>query len=136
MPALSKARAVMVCVPAARPAPLTENVGPPFGATMLPSTDQLTLMTAGSMTLTFSIAGFVTAPAGGSTESYGCWTARQMSMTIFSRETELKAVFAVQVAWLLLPQNRLFIIELLLGRQVPPPLHAKNPCIPVPGLWL
>src|SRR5678816_253204 len=124
MPALSKARAVIACEPGVRPMEPTANVGPPLGATMLPSTDQVTLMTAGSMTLTLSIAGFVTAPAGGSTESYGCWTARQMSMTIFSRETELKAVFAVQVAWLVLPQNRLFIIELLLGRQVAPPLHA------------
>ena len=46
-----------------------EKVGPPFAAAMVPSTDQLTLMTAGSMTFTLSIAGFVTAPAGGSTES-------------------------------------------------------------------
>src|SRR4029079_10230996 len=59
-----------------------------------------------------------------------------MSMTIFSRETELNAVFAVHVAWLLLLQNRLFIIEFWLGRQVAPPVHAMIPCIPVPGLWL
>src|SRR5678816_3795593 len=59
-----------------------------------------------------------------------------MSMTIFSRETELNAVFAVQVAWLLLLQNRLFIIEFWLGRQVLLPEHAITPCMPVPGVWL
>src|SRR4029079_17677409 len=59
-----------------------------------------------------------------------------MSMTIFSRETELKAVFAVQFAWLVLPQNRLFIIEFWLGRQVCPPEQAMTPCIPVPGVWV
>src|SRR4029078_10552656 len=116
----------MVCVPDVRPAELTVHVGPVV-ATMLPSTDQVTLMTAGSMTLTLSVVGFVTAPAGGSTESYGCCTARQMSMTIFSRDTELNAVFAVQFAWLVLPQNRLFIIEFWLGRPVCPPAHAVTP---------
>ena len=52
-----------------------------------------------------------------------------MSMTIFSREIELNEVFG------LLP-NRLFIMEFELGLQVPPPSQAKNPCIPVPGVWL
>src|ERR1044071_9202336 len=104
-------------------------MGPPLAALMVPSTDQSTLMTAGSMTLTFSIAGFVTAPAGGSTESYGCTTTRQMSMMIFSRVTGLYDVFGS------LP-NSWFIVEFELDLEVALPSHAKKPCIPVPGIWL
>ena len=47
-------------------------------------------------------------PAGGTVESIGTQL-RQTSITIFSRDTELKLVFG------LLP-NRLFIIELIDGR--------------------
>src|SRR5262245_25503203 len=105
------------------------KVGPPFVFGVPPSTVQSTLMTAGSMTFTFSMVGLLAAPAGGSTESHGCWPARQMSMAIFSRDTELYEVFG-------LSPNKLFIIEFELGRHVRPPVQAKNPCIPVPGVWL
>ena len=53
------------------------NVVPPL-TIIVPSTVQSTLMTAGSMTLTFSIAGLLTAPAAGSVESIG-FTTRQMT---------------------------------------------------------
>ena len=52
-----------------------------------------------------------------------------MSMTIFSRDTGLYEVFGFV-------PNRLFIIEFELGLQVAPPSQAKNPCMPVPGVWL
>ena len=106
---MSYARAAMVCMPLVRPRPVTVNVGPPFAATTAPSIDQSTSMTAGSMTLTVSVAGFATVPVvAGSVASIGT-TWRQMSMIIFSRDTQLKLVFT-------LSPNRLFIIELTDGR--------------------
>src|SRR5262245_4539744 len=101
----------MVCDPDAREA--VENEMPPFFV-VVPSTVQSTLITAGSMTLTFRVPGLFTAPAGGSVESIGT-TARQMVKMICSRETELKLVFT------LLP-NRLFIMELHEGRYCPVPV--------------
>src|SRR5882724_3641474 len=78
-----------------------------------PSIVQSTLITAGSTTFTFKVAGLSTAPSGGSAESTGV-TARQMLKTICSRDTELKLVST-------LSPNRLFIIELHDGRYCPGP---------------
>src|SRR5688572_28091808 len=98
----------MVWLPDASPRPATLKMVPPFAATTVPSTDQSTSITAGSMTLTCSVAAPAASPAGGTVESIGTQL-RQTSITIFSRDTELKLVFG------LLP-NRLFIIELIDGR--------------------
>src|SRR5262245_31816842 len=98
-----------MCEPGVRPAAATLKAAPMLRATTVPSTDQSTLTTVGSMTLTVRVVGFVTAPAGGTTESHGFEMMRQMSMIIFSRDTELKLVSGS------LP-NKLFIIELSVGR--------------------
>ena len=85
-------------------------------------------MCSGAGDAVFAAAGFVTGPSAGSTESYGVITTRQMSMMIFSRETALYEVLGSV-------PNRLFIMELSLGRHVLPPSQAKKSCIPVPGSW-
>src|SRR5687768_7284957 len=103
----------MVCTPVDSFAAATSNFGPPLGATTALSTDQSTSITAGSMTASSSVAGFVTAPAGGLASSTGL-QARQIVNTICSRETELKLV-------LTFVPKRLFIIELAEGRYWPGP---------------
>ena len=52
---------------------------PAFVIGVPPSTVQSTLMTTGSMTLTLSTPGLVTAPAAGSVESIGCDRASRCS---------------------------------------------------------
>src|SRR5262245_45262593 len=101
----------MVCVPEDSARPATFSDVPPFAATTVPSIDQSTLITAGSITFTVSVAGLFTGPAGGLVESTGTMR-RQMSMTIFSRDTALKAAVASVAYWL-------FIIELADGRYCP-----------------
>src|SRR5512138_435329 len=116
MSALSYAFADTVWLPAARVE--VSNVTPPFIIGVPPSTVQSTLMTAGSMTLTFNMPGLDTAPAAGSVESIG-FTTRQMVMTMFSRDGMLNAVLPGQGLRPL--QNRLFIIEFAVGRYWPEP---------------
>src|ERR1700712_5628775 len=103
-----------MCVPHASAA--VERLVPPL-AVVIPSTVQSTLITDGSTTLTVSVAGLFTAPAGGSAESIGV-TARQMLKIICSRETELKLVLRGIFARSR-PPNKLFIIELQEGRYCP-----------------
>src|SRR5262245_54718205 len=93
-----------MCVPGVRPRATTSNEVPPAGATIAPSTDQSTLITSGSITLTVSMRCDVTAPGCGVTLSMGK-TCLQMSTMIFSREMALNDVLGLS------PNNE-FIIEL------------------------
>src|SRR5689334_13851990 len=98
----------MVWLPAGSARAATSNVVPPLAATTWSSTDQSTLITSGSITTTSNVVGLASAPSGGFTSSIGV-TARQMSMTIFSRDTELYEVFGFS-------PNSWFIIEFIDGR--------------------